>query len=153
MIGVLPYRCDFQVVSALSSLGDRNTKAGVIGTTASICKLIVGAGSFVLPHICLDVGYVGLSVSLLVLAALAFYTSFLVVGLKQKHAPGEDLSLSEFATRKAGFSFGFGLSVDDRELLRDCDWRILRSLHPRCKCRRMCCVLELYRTDFVSSVL
>lgn len=73
-----------------------------MGTTASICKLIVGAGSFVLPSVCSKVGYGGLAVALSLLALLAFYCSYLVVGLKQKHAPGEDLSLSEFASRKVG---------------------------------------------------
>jgi hypothetical protein len=62
-------------------------RAGVVGSTFSILKLIVGAGSFVLPAVCASIGYVGLTLTLVVLASLAFYCSFLVVGLKQKHAP------------------------------------------------------------------
>ncbi len=103
-------------------------RAGVVGSTFSILKLIVGAGSFVLPGVCASIGYVGLTLTLVVLASLAFYCSFLVVGLKQKHAPKvmhlcdyfccfdvcfslvfdlqEDLSLSEFATRKLGRVIG-----------------------------------------------
>ena len=95
-----------KVISALSSLGDKRVKAGVFGSAAAITKLIVGAGSFVLPAVAAHVGFIGLSVSLLFLASLAFYTSFLVVGLKQKYAASEELSLAEFASRHAGRAAG-----------------------------------------------
>ncbi len=85
-----------KVVSALSSLGDRRQKAGVVGSTFSILKLIVGAGSFVLPAVTASIGFVGLATCLVLPASLAFYTSWLVVSLKQARAPKEDLSLSEF---------------------------------------------------------
>ena len=72
----------------------------MVGTTFSILKLIVGAGSFVLPSVCAKVGFLGLGLCLTGLALLAFYCSWLVTSLKQKQAPLENLSMAEFTARQ-----------------------------------------------------
>ena len=77
-----------------------------MGSTFSILKLIVGAGSFLLPSVTAAIGFAGLAVSLTLLAALAFYTSWLVVRLKAERAPKEDLSMAEFVGRELGRGAG-----------------------------------------------
>jgi amino acid permease len=69
-------------------------------------KLIVGAGSFVLPATCAQVGFLGLMICLTFLCLLAFYCTWLMVKLKQEECPMENLSMAEFATRKIGRAAG-----------------------------------------------
>lgn len=81
----------------LSSLGDKRQKAGTFGTTFSIMKVIIGAGSFVIPAVTAQIGIGGLLLSATVLCLLCAYCAFIGTSLKQELTPLQDISMSEFA--------------------------------------------------------
>jgi len=86
-----------RLTSSLSSLGDPLAKAGSMGTFFSICKIIVGVGSFVMPYQTGLLGIGGALMAITVLSALCFYCNALMIGIKQEFTPLQALTMPEFA--------------------------------------------------------
>ena len=87
-----------QVLSEhLSSLGDPLAKAGSVGTFFSALKIIIGVGSFVMPYQAGEIGMGGFILAISFLSALCFYTSTIMMSIKQEFTPLQAFTMPEFA--------------------------------------------------------